>query len=250
MTKSGIGTTATTTTMTNAGTLTNSTANTNGGGTLPSATSASQIASAEIPIWVADKKKWVTGISKRTTVNDLIYAILKQCQIVGQPQQQQQLSNGGETSQSIAAQYVFVEYQYDPCFDYQQQSTNGEHQHQQQPTTFKIIDGESKVYKHLNKWSQSTTSASPSSNIVLKILQRQPLTSETNGESSAGQHTHNSTSLASKLLKKFGVSSSSSNSPGGSNSQPSSHSQSSSNLHASSFRYVDVKLPKPANTYG
>ena len=65
-----------------------------------SSSTSSLIANAEIPIWVADKKKWVTGISKKTTVNDLIYAILKQCQISLPSNQLELISN----------QYVLVEY--------------------------------------------------------------------------------------------------------------------------------------------
>ena len=83
-----------------------------------SSSTSSLISNAEIPIWVADKKKWVTGISKKTTINDLIYAILKQCQLV--PLQQSQ-SAGNKTTESntffeqIAHQYVLIEYTLDNC---------------------------------------------------------------------------------------------------------------------------------------
>ena len=81
MTKSGIGTHQNTSMVNNNNMLPNDTnATSNNGHTV---SSSALIANAEIPIWVADKKKWVTGISKKTTINDLIGAILKQCQLTG-----------------------------------------------------------------------------------------------------------------------------------------------------------------------
>jgi hypothetical protein len=60
------------------------------------------ISNAEIPIWVSDKKKWVTGISKKTTINDLIFAILKQCQLV----------NSNNEMELVSNQYVLIEYKF------------------------------------------------------------------------------------------------------------------------------------------
>ena len=83
-------------------------------GTSTTTTSASLIANAEIPIWVADKKKWVTGISKKTTINDLIFAILKQCQIVGASGGKPGEPTHAAQSDLITNQYVLVEYQFEP----------------------------------------------------------------------------------------------------------------------------------------
>lgn len=38
--------------------------------------------SFEIPVWVQGKRKWVTGITKKTTFDDLIYALLVQANIL------------------------------------------------------------------------------------------------------------------------------------------------------------------------
>lgn len=75
----------------------------------------------EIPIWVSDKKKWVTGISKKTTINDIIYAILKQCNI--------------NCDYETINDYVLVE----------QYTDNSEI----------ILKGHSKVTKHLQKWTEN-----------------------------------------------------------------------------------------------
>jgi len=36
----------------------------------------------EIPVWVNGKRKWVTGITKKTTFDDLIYALLIQAELL------------------------------------------------------------------------------------------------------------------------------------------------------------------------
>ncbi|CAF5108104.1 unnamed protein product, partial [Rotaria socialis] len=36
----------------------------------------------EIPVWVHGKRKWVTGITKKTTFDDLIYALLAQADLI------------------------------------------------------------------------------------------------------------------------------------------------------------------------
>ena len=36
----------------------------------------------EIPVWVQGKRKWVTGITKKTTFDDLIYALLAQADLL------------------------------------------------------------------------------------------------------------------------------------------------------------------------
>ena len=187
--------------------------------------SASSIAAAEIPIWVADKKKWVTGISKKTTINDLIYAILKQCQINAAP-----LSNNDS-----ANQYVLVEYTLE-------QSIGNGDSIETVVTSQRVLNGDSKVYKHVNKWSQSPNSLQ-TNNLMLKILYRQPNNEKNeNTDINSGSQ---SSSLATKLLKKFGVSSSSPATNSIMNSKSSSASNSNLNNQSLNFRYVDVKLPNP-----
>lgn len=144
MTKAGIGTTPsdreTTTTTTTANTngqqngnttTTSTTNNNNTSGT----SNQNGVDQAEIPIWVADKKKWVTGISKKTTVNDLIHAILKQCQIA-------------ITDVQAAAQYVLVEFETSPApitANNENINPNDSQQQHQVINSQKIIDGDSKV---------------------------------------------------------------------------------------------------------
>jgi hypothetical protein len=253
----GIGSTNGQTAMTNASTSTAATTTSTSNNT-----NANNVANAEIPIWVADKKKWVTGISKKTTVNDLIFAILKQCQIVG---------NAGASSNQldqIANQYVLVEYQFEP--DSSTNTPNNTSTNQQSSNSFvmtsqRIYNGDSKVYKYLNKWSQTTHSTSSltqttstntsnsNSNVMLKILQRESnsneLTQSNVNEADNNNHNnHSSSSLASKLLKKFGVSSNSSatNTPA-TNASSTNNSNATSKPNActsNSYRYVDVKLPQ------
>lgn len=186
-------------------------------------TNNSSIGSAEIPIWVADRKKWVTGISKKTTVNDLIYAILKQCQLVPDASQ-------NESSQTIieqiASQYVLTEYQYEPS----NESTDPEYLLSSQ----RILDGDSKVYKYLPKWSQITNT----NNLMLKILQRELVTDIGGENTSAPVHHHTHHSLASKILKKIGV-----NSNSNLNKNLTVHAQTQQSTGPSSYRFVDVKLP-------
>ncbi|RNA22567.1 hypothetical protein BpHYR1_046939 [Brachionus plicatilis] len=184
---------------------------------------APSIGSAEIPIWVADRKKWVTGISKKTTINDLIYAILKQCQLVSDSAH----TDSSATIEQIGSQYALTEYQYEPSAE----SPEAEFVLSSQ----RVLDGDSKVYKHLSKWSQIATSNS----LMLKILQREQIS---DGPSETPvQPSHNS--LAHKLLKKIGV-----NSNSNLNRNVMVHSNSVSALGQVSYRLVDVKLPNGKGT--
>ena len=206
MTKSGIGTTA-------QHTLSNQVS-------APSLTPS--IGSAEIPIWVADRKKWVTGISKKTTINDLIYAILKQCQLVSDSSH----SDSSNIVEQIASQFVLTEYQYEPSSE----APEAEFVLSSQ----RILDGDSKVYKHLSKWAQITTN----NNLMLKILQREQIC-DLSSETSTPVQNHNS--LASKILKKIGV-----NSNSNLHKNPAVHSTPGAGGQ-SSYRLVDVKLPNSKN---
>lgn len=130
MTKSGIGTSSGDTNTSNVPPV-----STNPNGT--SSSSQNGVDQAEIPIWVADKKKWVTGISKKTTVNDLIHAILKQCQIP---------LNEMQSSSSSGQQYVLVEFETTSSLNESNNNNNSnESQQHQVISSQKIIDGDSKV---------------------------------------------------------------------------------------------------------
>ena len=227
-------------------------------GTSTTTTSASLIANAEIPIWVADKKKWVTGISKKTTINDLIFAILKQCQIVGASGGKPGEPTHAAQSDLITNQYVLVEYQFEP-------NTNSNsldnvvgviNDQQVVITSQRILNGDSKVYKFLTKWSFTSGQQQQQpqqNNLMLKILQRQsyegvtPLGQQTNSEQEGQQSNErpNSTSLATKLLKKFGVSSNTTAAVANSQLSKSSslNNPSAASNTATPYRYVDVKLP-------
>ena len=241
-----------------------------------SSSTSSLISNAEIPIWVADKKKWVTGISKKTTINDLIYAILKQCQLV--PSQQSNSTSNGKTMESnnffdqIAQQYVLIEYTLDNCL------VTGDSQNEQF-TSQRVLSGDSKVYKYLNKWANSQLMSQQQQpqqhvqpNLMLKILQRettfnsehssstsimneQPSSTPTNTNTTNTTNTTSSTtaSLATKLLKKFGVTQPINNNNNNNNSnktvlstnnvQNNNGNNNNNNNNNGSYRFVDVKLP-------
>jgi hypothetical protein len=180
------------------------------------------IANAEIPIYISDKKKWVTGISKKTTINDLIFAILKQCQLIDT---NSNANNSALLLEQIASKYVLIELEtfYDPTANSSEERCKIQ----------RILNNDTKVYKNLSRWSQlwANTNNNP---FVLKILECQAspvVASQSTSEPSSGgggsqafctkndtnessasatnKQTHGSSSLATKLLKKFGVSSAS-----------------------------------------
>jgi hypothetical protein len=243
--------------------------------------SSAVISKTEIPIWVSDRKKWVTGINKRTTINDLIFAVLKQCQVLNTnitttksqsksnldsatTNQNSNTNNNSNIMEQIASQYVLCEHE----------SVSHDN--------YKILDGDSKVYKYFNRWiinnpngsTSSTTSSNQPQSTMLKIYQKQQALSNdpespdvssnnnTNTTSSSNiladnsnhQH-HSSSSLASKLLKKIGVINN--NSPAqhttnsnNNNVQSSTSSNQMSNVNGqkSAFRLVEVKLPATTTT--
>jgi len=212
-----------------------------------SSSTSSLIANAEIPIWVSDKKKWVTGISKKTTVNDLIYAILKQCQILP--------THGTNQLDLISNQYVLVEYTLllDSNIDQFVSASSFSNLDNQQQLQ-RILNGDSKVYKYLNKWANSQLMTNQQqqqqtplqSNLMLKILQRQPVDVPNSDTIEQQQHQQQqSTSLATKLLKKFGVTNSPTNNTTQSitNNNTKTVSQQILPNNGGSYRFVDVKLP-------
>jgi hypothetical protein len=141
----------------------------NGNNTNP--TSSALISKTEIPIWVSDRKKWVTGINKRTTINDLIFAVLKQCQVInastgttsGKGQSSKSNEQPGQHAnvmEHIASLYVLAEYHLEQNEPAGANSSNMQ-------ASYRILENDSKVYKYFSKWLQSPNS------YMLKILQRQ-----------------------------------------------------------------------------
>ena len=256
MTKSGIGTNSTANHPTQPTSLSSTQA------PQTNQTTSASIANAEIPIWISDRKKWVTGISKKTTINDLIYAILKQCHLIGANSASETINTSSQLEQ-IANQYVLIEYQFEPPGNSNNNNEPSPDQAQTQLTitSQRILNGDTKVYKYLNKWSQSpNTNINTNSNVMLKILQRQAENSDLNekevNNSSSSSQQQSSTSLATKLLKKFGVSSNNNNNSqaqannsANNSATPNSKTLTSSaslnsNLSNATFRFVDVKLPQ------
>ena len=58
------------------------TSNTSTNNTSASSSSENPELTLEIPVWVHGKRKWVTGITKKTTFDDLIYALLAQAELL------------------------------------------------------------------------------------------------------------------------------------------------------------------------
>jgi hypothetical protein len=175
MTKSGIGTLN--------GTSTGLLQQQHTSGTNP--TSSALISKTEIPIWVSDRKKWVTGINKRTTINDLIFAVLKQCQVINSSMTAATATSKSQSSKSsdqsgqqttpapsnanvmehIASLYVLAEYHLEQSEPVSTTTTCNSNNMQ---ASYRILENDSKVYKYFSKWLQAPSS------YMLKILQRQP----------------------------------------------------------------------------
>ena len=136
---------------------------------LPSTTNYSSTSSEanevtlEIPVWVHGKRKWVTGITKKTTFDDLIYALLAQADLLKV-----------STSQGLTG-YAIAE-----CL----QLKGGTLTHESDPPpsliTQRIVKGRAKVMKAHKNWSFDhypmtilhlipTTSNLENSNSTLKL---------------------------------------------------------------------------------
>ena len=236
MTKSGVGTTTTI----------NQQQQSNMNGQVN--TSIAQATSPEIPIWVSDRKKWVTGISKKTTINDIIYAILKHCHI--------------NCEYEYINDYVLVEIMFSLTND--QSSLN--EPHQQQNFTInseRVLKGNSKVYKYLSKWIENANK------LILKVKKcelvqinddiiHNGLNASLSSESSAATENHinnttldttltgvSNTNTITKFFKK--LANVNNNSNASSNSNVSSLNKANLNNSTVSnkqiIKYVDVKLP-------
>jgi hypothetical protein len=164
-----------------------------------------QLNTREIPIWVNDKKKWVTGISKKTTIHDIIYAILKQCNI-------------NCDYEAIVNDYVLFEILYD-----QQNTIINE----------RILKGNSKVYKYLGKWLEQANK------FLLKVKKCEYLSPTAPDQNLSRSATCQSESMSqngslSKLFKKLTVNNTI---------QMTNGLQATSQQQSQLVRYVDVKLP-------
>ena len=192
-----------------------------------------QQSSPEIPIWVSDRKKWVTGISKKTTINDIIYAILKQCHI--------------NCDYEYINDYVLVEIMYSLTTNEQQQHNLNE-SNNFTINSERVLKGNSKVYKYLNKWIEN------SNKLILKvkkceIIQINELNesiSSTNNEILDTTLTTTGVSNTNTITKFFKKLTNVNNQQ-----QQQQHQNNSINLNNSSLsnnkqitRYIDVKLPQ------
>jgi hypothetical protein len=86
----------------------------------------------EIPVWVDGKRKWVTGITKKTTFDDLIYALLVQADLL-------KSSDTTNSSSNNITGYALAEYI---------QSTSST----ESVRTQRILKGRSKVIKAYKAW--------------------------------------------------------------------------------------------------
>ena len=59
----------------------------------------------EIPVWVQGKRKWVTGITKKTTFDDLIYALCAQADLL----KSSDITNSSSSSSNAIAGYAIAE---------------------------------------------------------------------------------------------------------------------------------------------
>jgi hypothetical protein len=192
-----------------------------------------QQSSPEIPIWVSDRKKWVTGISKKTTINDIIYAILKQCHI--------------NCDYEYINDYVLVEIMYSLTTNEQQQQNLNE-SNNFTINSERVLKGNSKVYKYLNKWIEN------SNKLILKVKKCEIIQinefnesiSSTNNEILDTTLTTTGVSNTNTITKFFKKLTNVNNQQ-----QQQQHQNNSINLNNSSLsnnkqitRYIDVKLPQ------
>lgn len=186
---------------------------------------------------VADQLKWVTGLSKKTTVNEIIYVVLKKCNINAPELKSPTLSSSSSSSSSHKdvgyKEYVLAELNLSPIVSNTCQSSSRE-QNQESSEAMReisselIIDGDSLVYKHIDRWLNPETK----DNILLKILQRDDTTTLDSANNNGNeQMRHTKMSLGSKIMRKLGFGSSKTSSSQG-----------------QIYKYVDVKLPKITNT--
>jgi hypothetical protein len=97
----------------------------------------------EIPVWVHGKRKWVTGITKKTTFDDLIYALLAQADL---------LKTSGTTNSSSNS---ITGYAIAECIQLTASSPSSNTNNDLEPPsliTQRIIKGRGKVIKSYKTW--------------------------------------------------------------------------------------------------
>ncbi|CAF4372467.1 unnamed protein product, partial [Rotaria magnacalcarata] len=68
---------------------------------MPNSSDSNEV-TLEIPVWVSGKRKWVTGITKKTTFDDLIYALLAQADLLKSSDMASSSSNSSIAGYAIA----------------------------------------------------------------------------------------------------------------------------------------------------
>ena len=261
-------------------------ATTSSNSTAAACSASANIATIEIPIWIGEKKKWVTGLSKKTTVNDVIFAVLKQCGIIpppisGQADQrssspsQQQMSSSNATG-NTSEQYVLVECKLRSTSPPSLEDAHGNGVDMYATSTSSraastlcidsqsLLKGTSKVYKLMHNWTSSASLLTNQldSSIMLKILKKEEGSPPPPSTHTSEQHHHQQQeqnnnissnnghkqpSLATKLFKRLkSHSSASSPSPASSSEQQQQQQQMLTSASSTNIRFVDVQLP-PTN---
>ncbi|CAF1644712.1 unnamed protein product [Adineta ricciae] len=128
----------------------------------------------EIPVWVYGKRKWVTGITKKTTFDDLIYALLAQSDLL-------KANDQANSSSTSITGYAIVE-----CIQSIPSSTES-------VTTQRIFKGRTKVIKVHKTWQFDKLPLT-----VLQLIRTSPLTANNNNNSNTS-----TAKIRSKLFRRF-----------------------------------------------
>ena len=97
----------------------------------------------EIPVWVHGKRKWVTGITKKTTFDDLIYALLAQADLL----------KSSEITHSSSSSAGLTGYAIAECLQLTASSTSNTNDSDSPSlVTQRIIKGRGKVIKAYKTW--------------------------------------------------------------------------------------------------
>ena len=132
----------------------------------------------QIPVWVYGKRKWVTGISKKTTFDDLIYALLVQAELLKATPGTINTSSNGLPGYAIAE-----------CLQLAASSTSNSNESEPASLiTQRIIKGRGKVVKAYKSWQFDK--------LPLTVLHLIPTTSNSESHSSTAK-------FRSKLFRRF-----------------------------------------------
>lgn len=137
----------------------------------PSAPDANE-STLEIPVWVHGKRKWVTGITKKTTFDDLIYALLAQSDLL-------KTGDVSNSSSSSITGYAIAE-----CVQSVPSSA-------ETVSTQRIFKGRTKVIKVHKSWQFDKLPLT-----VLQLIRTSALLDAANGNTSTSK-------IRSKLFRRF-----------------------------------------------